>query len=590
MKTEKLLRQKLGYMNFISAIILMVLLVLTALPANSYAAGASPVNISVEVNLLNLRTGPSTAHAQIASLPCETALDLIFQEGRWLLVRLKDGRTGWVDGTYTSFSKIVVDKPPAVLGQKAAVAVGLLNVRQGPGLTFERTGQLHQDESITVYVHEGDWLLARLADGSSGWVYRQHTTFKPGEGNPDAAAQETNAASAGRPAADTEPAPDGKLTPGPKGEEAAEFAGAGSEGSEGAGNVEGAETAAFAAGEQYPYKVVVTQVPLRLRDLPGLSNVPLEEIPLDTVLTVLQRNENDWLQVELPDGRPGWVAGWCTEKLEENSEKSSDAAFFRLAAVNADVLKVRAGPGLQYTQTGRVFYGSHLLALQEQSGWYYIRTPSGEYGWISSEYATIVNVVSRGSAAGQPTGLSSQKITVLIDAGHGGPDNGATGFSGLKEKNVNLSVSLYLEQLLKNRGFNVIMTRKSDLGLTLGERVNRAEEAGVELFISIHANASANNKFASGTETYYYQNKKTSPQSFYLASLIQQEVSAVLKLPDLGVKKAPFRVIKETSMPAALVELAFLSNAVDETILKSDHCLQLAAQALCRAILRYYNL
>ena len=530
------------------------------IPAASSVAGAvsSPVHTEVQVNLLNLRTGPSTVYTRIQGLPFGTPLEVLFQEKEWLLVRLKDGTTGWVDGKYTGFTSNLADKLPPVIGEKATVTVNLLNVRLGADLNYQRINQLHLYDTVTVYFHEGDWVLIRLGDETSGWVYREYTSFTPQAAGTEPQIPDINAASETPPSA-----PHQQLT-------------------------------SAEEEEQYPYHVIVTSTPLRLREQPQLNSTPLGELTKDMVLIVLDKTKEDWLQVELPDGRQGWVAGWCTQKLEEdnkNSEKKGTDPLIRLAAVTADILRVRSGPGLDYTQIGRVFCGNHLLIQQEQNGWYYVRTPTGQYGWVSSEYTTPVNIVSRGNSSAKAYDVTQyQNITVVIDPGHGGQDKGATGISGLKEKNVNLTVALYLEELLRARGFNVVMTRKNDTSLTLAERAALAEKAKADLFISIHANASLYNKYASGTETYYYQNKKTSPQSLYLASLIQQEVSAVLKLPNLGVKKAPFHVLRETSMPAALVELAFLSNAVDETILASDHCLKLAAEALYRAVLRYYNL
>jgi len=547
--------RKLFFLSLIWTVLFILMI-----PAASSVAGAvsSPVHTEVQVNLLNLRTGPSTAYTRIQGLPSGTPLEVLFQEKEWLLVRLKDGTTGWVDGKYTGFTSNLADKLPPVIGEKATVTVNLLNVRLGAGLNYQRINQLHLYDTVTVYFHEGDWVLIRLGDETSGWVYREYTSFTPQAAGTEPQIPDINAASETPPSA-----PHQQLT-------------------------------SAEEEEQYPYHVIVTSTPLRLREQPQLNSTPLGELTKDMVLIVLDKTKEDWLQVELPDGRQGWVAGWCTQKLEEdnkNSEKKGTDPLIRLAAVTADILRVRSGPGLDYTQIGRVFCGNHLLIQQEQNGWYYVRTPTGQYGWVSSEYTTPVNIVSRGNSSAKAYDVTQyQNITVVIDPGHGGQDKGATGISGLKEKNVNLTVALYLEELLRARGFNVVMTRKNDTSLTLAERAALAEKAKADLFISIHANASLNNKYASGTETYYYQNKKTSPQSLYLASLIQQEVSAALKLPSLGVKKAPFHVLRETSMPAALVELAFLSNAVDETILASDHCLKLAAEALYRAVLRYYNL
>ncbi|MGI6308855.1 MAG: N-acetylmuramoyl-L-alanine amidase [Dethiobacteria bacterium] len=539
---------------FYSALFTVILLIIIGTAFTVEAANTdNQVNIKVEVNALNLRTGPALTHTRLQKLPLGTPLQVLFREKEnWLLVRLKDGCTGWVDGQYTSFSPGLVDKLPLITGEKALVKVNLLNVRLGPGLNYQKIKQLKLNATVTVYFHEGDWLLVRLADGTSGWIYTEYTTYAPSKsgGNQKQPAEKLPTGSP-----ETSPQPLPEQTTG--------------------------ET-------RLPYQVMISEKSLRLREEPNLEGTPIATLPQGTILTVQQKREDNWLQVTLADGRQGWVAGWCTQIYAGNEQGTVVENYFRLATVNADVLRVRSGPGLQYSQTGRIFSGNHVLTLKEQSGWYYVRLPNGNHGWICGDYATVKNIASRGETG---TGSSlTQKITIVLDPGHGGQDSGATGCSGLKEKDVNLTVALHLANLLRSSGFNIIMTRTEDKNITLAERVTLAEKAGADLFISIHANASLNNKYASGTETYYYPNKETSPQSFFLASLVQQEVSSALKLPGIGVKKASFHVLRETHMPAALVELAFLSNAVDETILRSEECLQSGAGALYRAVLRYYNL
>ena len=470
------------------------------------------VNIKVEVNALNLMRACTYHSGYKTSLG--TPYKCFFVKENWLLVRLKDGCTGWVDGQYTSFSWFG-GQATLITGEKALVKVNLLNVRLGPGLNYQKIKQLKLNATVTVYFHEGDWLLVRLADGTSGWIYTEYTTYAPSKsgGNQKQPAEKLPTGSP-----ETSPQPLPEQTTG--------------------------ET-------RLPYQVMISEKSLRLREEPNLRAHQLQPSPRDH--SYRPTKEDNWLQVTSADGRQGWVAGWCTQIYAGNEQGTVVENYFRLATVNADVLRVRSGPGLQYSQTGRIFSGNHVLTLKEQSGWYYVRLPNGNHGWICGDYATVKNIASRGETG---TGSSlTQKITIVLDPGHGGQDSGATGCSGLKEKDVNLTVALHLANLLRSSGFNIIMTRTEDKNITLAERVTLAEKAGADLFISIHANASLNNKYASGTETYYYPNKETSPQSFFLASLVQQEVSSALKLPGIGVKKASFHVLRETHMPAALVEL-----------------------------------
>ncbi|HHT47418.1 MAG TPA: SH3 domain-containing protein [Firmicutes bacterium] len=556
------------------SLILTMIITIAANASATEASNSGPV-IQVKVNLLNMRTGPSTSFTKIEGLSSGTPFNVLSKTGDWLLIRLNDGKTGWVNSKYTSFSAEMEDKLPKIIGEKAIVEVNLLNVRVGPGLDFEKINQLTRNSSVTVYFEQDKWLLVRLPDGSSGWIYKEYTSYISNISNK----KQQDKPQSKYPAEEKEEKEEKAEEAQVKEESPAEKE------NQGKNNQENMQ-------KQYPFQVVVKTGSLRLREKPGLTNKPIGSIPVDTILTVMQ-SEDGWFQVILPDKKQGWVAGWYTEEInseERNSE--SPVTYFRVATVKADVLKVRSGPGLEHTQTGRVYSGNHLLTIQEKDGWYYVQTPTGQYGWISGEYASIKEVTSETSRSttSRDGSARTQDITLVIDPGHGGSDAGATGITGLKEKDVNLTVSLYLAELLRSRGFNVVLTRNNDIGLSLSERVAIAERAEADLFISIHANAHLTNIFASGTETYYYQNKSTSPQSFYLASLIQRETTRLLKLPNRGVKTKPFHVIKETSMPSALLELAFLSNAVDEKMLKSSDFLKLGAEGIYRAILRYYNL
>lgn len=538
----------------------------------------STLNINVEATALHFRTGPALSHSSLQTLPRGTPLQVLFHEKEnWLLVRLENGRTGWVDGQHTSFSPAAADRLSPVIGEKVLVKLenpnSSLNVRTGPGLSYQKIEQLRNKSEVTVYFQEGDWLLARLDNGTSGWLHIRYTTYVPQksgnlelENGAQSSPEQTANANTGKENEGNVAKPDEfeKNTGEPEKKEGKE------------------------EGTRQPYQVSISEKSLTLREEPRLDGAPITLLDRGTVLTVQQKTEDDWLQVTMEDGRGGWVAGWCTQLHAGQEWGSTPGNNFRLATVNADVLRVRSGPGLQYSQIGRISSGNHVLTLKEQNGWYYVRVPDGNQGWICGDYATIRNIASRGEVG---TGKSlTQAVTIVLDPGHGGYDCGATGHSGLKEKDVNLTVALHLANLLRTKGFNVVLTREKDKYITLEERVALAGRAGADLFISVHANASSNNKFASGTETYYFPNKDSSPQSFFLASLVQQEVPAALNLPGIGVKKASFHVLRETNMPAILVELAFLSNAVDETILRSEECLRSAADAIYRAVLQYYNL
>lgn len=154
---------------------------------------------------------------------------------------------------------------------------------------------------------------------------------------------------------------------------------------------------------------------------------------------------------------------------------------------------------------------------------------------------------------------------VFLDPGHGGKDPGAVG-NGLQEKDVNLSVALKVGDILNNHNVEIEYSRTTDAFVDLTPRTNMANKFKADRFVSIHCN-SFSNPIAKGIETFHYT---TSAKGKSLASAIQKELVGLnLGTPNRGVKTAGFTVITKTNMPAALIELAFISNAQDANILRN---------------------
>jgi N-acetylmuramoyl-L-alanine amidase len=169
---------------------------------------------------------------------------------------------------------------------------------------------------------------------------------------------------------------------------------------------------------------------------------------------------------------------------------------------------------------------------------------------------------------------------VCIDAGHGGKDPGAVGPTGLQEKVVTLAVSLQVAQILKAAGLAVKLTRTDDSYVVLSQRADISNQFGADAFVSVHVNSVDNNK-AGGTETYHHT---MSAPGKKLAAAIQKRLVSALGLADRGVKKENFAVLRLTEAPAALAELAFISNPTEEALLKKPDFLAKAARAIAEGI------
>lgn len=182
-----------------------------------------------------------------------------------------------------------------------------------------------------------------------------------------------------------------------------------------------------------------------------------------------------------------------------------------------------------------------------------------------------------------PLDNSGRKI-VVIDAGHGGSDSGTVGISNTHEKDFTLAVSLKVEALLQNEPeINVIMTRDEDVYPTRTERVALANQLKADIFVSIHGNSVLASPQASGTETYYYQRSSSKD----LAKVIHKHLVKALGFKDRGVKEGNYQVIRETTMPAALLEIGFLSNLAEEEALFTEAVQDNAAKAIVEGIKEY---
>lgn len=169
---------------------------------------------------------------------------------------------------------------------------------------------------------------------------------------------------------------------------------------------------------------------------------------------------------------------------------------------------------------------------------------------------------------------------VVIDAGHGGHDRGASS-GGIHEKHLCLDIATRVSQILRRKGMAVTMTRTTDRYLTLGQRVQIADRTSDCAFVSIHINSAGSH--AAGIETYHYGG--ASRISRELASAVQTRLIRATGATNRGVKTANFYVIRRTKRPAILVECGFVSNGEERRRMLDPRYRQRLAQAIADGIL-----
>jgi N-acetylmuramoyl-L-alanine amidase len=188
---------------------------------------------------------------------------------------------------------------------------------------------------------------------------------------------------------------------------------------------------------------------------------------------------------------------------------------------------------------------------------------------------------------------------IVVDAGHGGTDPGAVGINGLQEKTVNLDIAQKLKNQLASKGYDVVMTRSTDVFVPLADRVEFTDKQDADLFVSIHANSYTSSS-ARGSMVLYYDNANPNPQypaseqmkalTKMSKSLAQKVLDSILDKVgtiDKGLLPSSAYVVRMGSIPSILVETAFLSNSKDADLLANPDNRTLFASAIEMGIEAY---
>jgi len=192
------------------------------------------------------------------------------------------------------------------------------------------------------------------------------------------------------------------------------------------------------------------------------------------------------------------------------------------------------------------------------------------------------------------------KKTILIDPGHGGIDGGGVSRSKILEKDINLAISIKLREELKKNGYNVMMTRETDMGLysdrgrirdkkleDLKNRCRLKDESSCHMFISIHQNMFPQTQYY-GSQVWYAK----SEGSKMLGHIIQENLKVDLNNGNKRREKPgleEFKILRCSEMPSVIVECGFLSNPEEEQKLKSEEYQRKIAQSIAKSVAQFYE-
>ncbi|WP_240390640.1 cell wall-binding repeat-containing protein [Bacillus sp. Y1] len=330
--------------------------------------------------------------------------------------------------------------------------------------------------------------------------------------------------------------------------------------------------APYAARNGYPILLTATNdLPAKTREALAFRN------PQSTIIVGGEGSISNNVQSQLPSpmrigGKDRYeVATNIIRTLNLNTSKVQLATGLTFAdALTGSVLAAKEDTPLLLTAPTALPETTRALIVEKNISNFLIL---GGLGSVSQKVASQVS----GPLGG---------LKIVVDAGHGGVDPGAIG-NGLSEEDVVLDVAKRVKPKLESLGAIVVMTRESDVYPSLSQRVDLANSQNANAFISVHANSSTSSS-ANGTET-YWNSLYFGEESKALASSIQQQLVNNMGTYNRGVKEGPFYVIKNTTMPSVLVELAFISNSSDAKKLGDPAYRERAAEAIYQGVVNYYQ-
>jgi N-acetylmuramoyl-L-alanine amidase len=305
-------------------------------------------------------------------------------------------------------------------------------------------------------------------------------------------------------------------------------------------------------------------------DLPPLDTTPIQPVPQANgelpLIVNLEGSSATLLSVRLP----GFKAPTFTKPDPATLEVKLPGVSLRLPdGFRLDTTAVRSA-------STRLEGSTTVLTLN-------LSRPLGAEVWGDADGVQIQLLkpnVGNGKLAGK---------IVVVDAGHGGHDRGAH-VGSVNEKDLTLSISRLLSMELASQGATVIMTRKSDVFISLNERAAIANRNKADLFVSVHINSNGKSNSTSGTITFYHKGRGVGK---LLAECLHEEISKVNGLPDIGVwsdgriYNSGFAVLRQTSMPGVLLELGFINHSRDRARMVTSDFQQSIAEAVVKGLKVY---
>lgn len=238
--------------------------------------------------------------------------------------------------------------------------------------------------------------------------------------------------------------------------------------------------------------------------------------------------------------------------------------------------ELRTGPNAAYPVIYKIDKGESFKKIDRKGKWIEVQNHAGtEKGWVAG-WHTNLNIPADQSLSSNPL----KGKTIVLDPGHGGSDQGASSSTPSKslEKNYTLKTAKELKKLLNKEGAHVKMTRSNDKYVSLDDRNIKGDA-----FISIH-NDALDSSNANGVTVYWFKDKQES-----LAQTLNSAIQKKALLTNRGSRQQNYQVLRQTDIPAVLLELGYISNPTDESMINDQLYRQVVEQAIVDGLKQYFS-
>lgn len=581
--------------------ICMILVMALLLPMKEAGAESAGQKLRIGTDSLNVRTGPGLSYASLGMAARDETYTILNQEGDWYQIDFESGQKGWVANWLVVLeTENTQEKEKQVKsggGQTVSINADGLRVRGGPSTDHRVVGVVSKGKEYKVVSTDQDWLKITTEYGNV-WVHKdfvqvngptQETSSSSNEEKKTVIKQGviTGNSLNVRTSPDTNSEVIGKLNSGTtvdilsqentwteitfQGQNAwisSQYIQAGKKQEKQEKQQETNDNGTITASS------------LNVREKPSLNGNIIGSVSQGDNFHIL-KEENNWMNIELPNGTNGWVASWYVNKEQSSSSESKSSSSVKNVTILHNGSNIRQSTHTNANIVARANQGDTFEVVGTEKDWYEIKLSDGQTGFIAGWIVSNGKQAKTTNQSSSTPGLKNKVI--VLDPGHGGRDNGTTGAAGTQEKTVTIRTAEKLAAKLRAAGSTVILTRQQDTYVPLQSRVGVSQMNNADAFISIHYD-SINDRSVSGMTTYYYHDYQ---QQF--AADVHQGIMSKIDLNDRGYRHGDYYVIRENNSKAILLELGYLSNATEEIKVTSEQYQEAVSSGIFQGLRTHFQ-